>query len=391
MAANHTAIAIFTSDYHGEPIIDSNIYWNHQLHNLTELGLETLETNTSKLPGFRLPTDWATLTCVNRDKVVATAIVQHINAGNGQFYQYNNELKTWGMPIEEEDAIAHAIIPLTFKTMEGSEAHVKKWKDYIKTHRDIGLITMFWFHKTPAHDRILPKYDRNHVSKIYCCSKIAMFLTLVVQIMVPTLVAIKAWDDYGYLFNNGFCLSQTLMSEASSIDKSLAWAVAVIFFTNMVFLFLHNLQDKKEKDNCPLNSTENGGILQITVMLDRQMYTTYEPFAYLVTLFYIFVQQDTYNIIFSATSLQFLFLLDDVLKERYIQAFPPVIEVYMALNNEDPPPYTTQVLQKRPVSTIWHKVFSFFDENSLSFIHFWLSISLITIFFIPICKPFVIV
>ena len=164
------------------------------------------------------------------------------------------------------------------------------------------------------------------------------------------------------------------MAEASTID-------------NMVSLFLHHLQDRKEKGSCPLYSTEDGGILQITVMLDRQMYTTYEPFAYLVTLFYIFVLQDTYNIIFSATALQFIFLLDDVLKERYIQAFPPVIEVYMALNNEDPPPYTTQVLQKRPVSTFWHKVFSFFDEYSLFFNHVWLSISLLTIVFIPICKP----
>lgn len=138
---------------------------------------------------------------------------------------------------------------------------------------------MFWFHRTPAHDRTLPEYARNHVLRIYGFSKIAMFLTLVVQIMVPTLVVINAWDDYDPLFNNGFCLNQTLMAEASTIDKTLACAVAVIFFSNMVSLFLHHLQDRKEKGNCPLYSTEDGGILQITVMLDQQMYYTYEPFA----------------------------------------------------------------------------------------------------------------
>ena len=40
-----------------------------------------------------------------------------------------------------------------------------------------------------------------------------------------------------------------------------------------------------------------------TKICDQFMYIVYEPLAYLVNLWYIFLQLDTYNIAFSATAL----------------------------------------------------------------------------------------
>ena len=116
-----------------------------------------------------------------------------------------------------------------------------------------------------------------------------------------------------------------------------------------------------------------------TKICDRFMSFVYEPLAYLVNLWYVFLQPDTYTIVFSATALQFILDLDDLFKAMFINIFPPNVDYYMALNNEE----NSSGLPKRQVKKGLKLVF--FSVNLVCCV-----VAGFGIFYLPICKPSVI-
>jgi hypothetical protein len=64
------------------------------------------------------------------------------------------------------------------------------------------------------------------------------------------------------------------------------------------------------------------------------MFLVYEPVVYLINLWIIFLEPDTYSIVFSALAMEFILDLDDFFKAMFIKIFPPNINVYIECNNE---------------------------------------------------------
>jgi hypothetical protein len=169
-------------------------------------------------------------------------------------------------------------------------------------------------------------------------SKFLLIPILVIQFIFPIVVAISTWRDYGSSFDGRlFPKKQGAAEEASRIDNgSLAGAIACIYFLSLVF----RLIQKVHQSGLNLiggNITQTGGIIMYTKICDRFMHFVYEPLTYLVNLWYVFLQPDNYNIVFSATALQLILDLDYLFKAMFINIFPPKVDYYMALNNEENP------------------------------------------------------
>ena len=184
-------IAVFTRDVlnNNAAIVDFNIIWKEMLRALTDRGLETLKIELNSVPGFQIPTNSATSTHAKREVVVATAIVRNIRNEGGDFYQFDVAAKSWGMPISIGAAISFVRIPLTAQYTtelgESSKARTNEWETYIKTSRDVGLMTLIRFHQTTD-------------SLQWACnfSKFLLILIFVIQLIVPIVMAISAWRDY---------------------------------------------------------------------------------------------------------------------------------------------------------------------------------------------------
>ena len=346
-------IAVFTRDVlnRNAAIVEFNIIWSEMLRALTDRGLETLTTEPNSVPDFQILKSWATRTHAKQEEVVATAIVRNIRNGGGDFYQFDVAAKSWGMPISNGTSIAYARIPLTAQYTaeleETSKASINEWEAYIKTSRDVGLMTLIRFHQTTD-------------SLQWACnfSKFLLIPILVIQFIVPIVVAISTWRDYGSSFDGRlFPKKQGAAEEASRIDNgSLAGTVACIYFLSLVF----RLIQKVHHSGLNLiggNITQTGGIIMYTKICDRFMHFVYEPLAYLVNLWYVFLQPDTYTIVFSATALQFILDLDDLFKAMFINIFPPNFDYYMALNNEE----NSSGLPKRQVKKGFLPYFHFLE------------------------------
>ena len=195
------------------------------LEALTDRGLETLTTEPNSVPDFQLPPHLEGLERAEQEVIVATAIVRNIRNEGGDFYQFDVAAKSWGMPISNGEAIAYARIPLTAQTMaeleEKSKTSINEWETYIETSRDVRLVTLIRFHQTTD-------------SLQWACnfSKFLLIPILVIQFIVPIVVAISTWRDYGSSFDGRlFPKKQGAAEEASRIDNgSLAGTVACIYF-----------------------------------------------------------------------------------------------------------------------------------------------------------------
>jgi len=136
------------------------------------------------VPDFQILTNWAILTHAEKEEVVATAIVRNIRNGGGDFYQFDVAAKSWGMPISNGTSIAYARIPLTAQYTaeleETSKASINEWEAYIKTSRDVGLMTLIRFHQTTD-------------SLQWACnfSKFLLIPILVIQFIVLIVMAIS--------------------------------------------------------------------------------------------------------------------------------------------------------------------------------------------------------
>ena len=375
-------IAVFTRDVlnNNAAIVEFNIIWSEMLRVLTDRGFEMLKTELYSVPGFHILTNWATPTRAELEVVVATAIVRNIRDGGGDFYQFDVAAKSWGMTISNGAAIAYAKIPLTAQYTaeleERSKARTNEWKTYIKTSRDVGLVTLIRFHQTTD-------------SLQWACnfSKFLLIPILVIQFIVPIVVAISTWRDYGSSFDGRlFPKIQGAAEEASRIDNgSLAGTVACIYFLSLVFRLIQKVQ-QSGLNLTGGNITQTGGIIMYTKICDRFMSFVYEPLAYLVNLWYVFLQPDTYTIVFSATALQFILDLDDLFKAMFINIFPPNFDYYMALNNEE----NSSGLPKRQVKKGFLPYFHFLELVFFSVNLVCCVVAGIGIFYLPIFKPSVI-
>ena len=318
-------IAVFTRDVlnNNAAIIEFNKIWSKMLEALTDRGLETLTTEPNSVPDFQLPPHLEGLERAEQEVIVATAIVQNIRNGGGDFYQFDVAAKSWGMPISNGTSIAYARIPLTAQTMaeleEKSKTSINEWETYIETSRDVRLVTLIRFHQTTD-------------SLQWACnfSKFLLIPILVIQFIFPIVVAISTWRDYGSSFDGRlFPKIQGAAEEASRIDNgSLAGTVACIYFLSLVFRLIQKVQ-QSGLNLTGGNITQTGGIIMYTKICDRFMSFVYEPLAYLVNLWYVFLQPDTYTIVFSATALQFILDLDDLFKAMFINIFPPKVDYYI--------------------------------------------------------------
>ena len=161
--------------------------------------------------------------------------------------------------------------------------------------------------------------------------KFFLFLILAIQFIVPIVVAFSKWKDYKHVyydqgFHKGFC-----PKGADRVDQTLACAVAVIYFSKLSFLLMQRFV---EVDHSLLTTTSAGGILLRTVICDRFMFFVYEPFVYLINLWIIFLEPDTYSIVFSALAMEFILDLDDLFKAMFFKIFPPDIDKYRERNDD---------------------------------------------------------
>ena len=295
-------------------IAESYLIWSEKFRAVIDCGLETLKTNTSSVPAFQIPPNWETCTRDKREEAVATAIVRNIRNQGGDFYQYDLAANSWGLPISNGAAIAHVRIPLTAQ-------YINKWKDYIETSGDIGLVTLIWFHQTTGPSQ-------------WTCnlSKIPLIHILAAQFIIPILLACMKWSDYQHLcYAQGFDKGFFPKGEAWVANQTLACTVAVIFLFRLAIL---GMQRFLQVDHSLLTKTSSGGILMKTVIWDRFIFFVYEPGVYLINLWTIFLEPDAKSIVKSVAAMIFLLRLSDSFKTKFIKVFPPDIDTYMKFNNE---------------------------------------------------------
>ena len=226
-----------------------------------------------------------------------------------------------------------------------------EWEDYIENHRDIGLVTLFCHHKT---------IDEEFGPNIFNFAKVLLFVIFAVQIILAFVLAMNAWRCYKNF--NGI----------SKMQKSVAWAVAPLYLSILPLL---GMQKHKELNTrSPLNTSANGGILQMTVFCDQIMSFVYEPVVNLINLSYLFIEKESYNIILNAMAFHFIIELRDVVKVMFVKSFPTDITRYRNLNYEpdvDEVEFVVDVdvdvegplrFQRRDpgpfmVNDFWHKLF----------------------------------
>ena len=356
-----SAIAVYKAPRnHGSLMIGSDLF-----RNLIDCGLTTLtSTGVSNLKGFKMPDDWNFLSPDKMEGLVAAAIVDEITSENYAFYLFDANTNTWKQ-ISRQAAIDHARIPLKAQFVASQLAiqkeRRKQWKVYVDTHRDIGIITLFFFHSSNE-----PKW--NMASKY--CSKLILLLIFSIQWIVPIVVAISKKREYKCIYHDGLC-----PNGADLLDRILACSIAVLYFSKLTFLGMQKFVDA---DRSPLTVTDNGGILQTTVICDRFMYLVYEPGVYLINLWIIFLEPDTISIVFRALAMEFILLVDDQFKEILTKVFPPNVDMYMDLNNEN---------GMSPISRNVHAIFWSLGRLCYLFCICCCFLAAFGIWYLPWCKP----
>ena len=239
------------------------------------------------------------------------------------------------------------------------------WISYIQDNLDIGLVTLFCYHQST-----------NNNNCRYC--KPLLLLALAIQIMVPYLLLI---NDIVDVVEFEFCPGKD--DKANIMQKLLAMCAAIINFLSLSLRMQRLLRQEWEQRNriIPLSTNHNGGILQHTVSLDRIFFFVHVPIVYLINLFHIFfIELDSYTIIINALALQIISELNVWLKLEFIENFPPDLDQYRRVNNENQ--------NRETVVNQWcHQFFNLTSYMNFKVMLFSSFVALICTIYFPLCKP----
>ena len=184
-----------------------------------------------------------------------------------------------------------------------------EWVTYVKDHPDIGIFT------------IACLYNESDVGFFNIHGKSMLFLILIVQLVVPSLVFDSQYSVYLERYGDDCC-----PATAERSTKVLGFFIGALYVAKGTFLLTHKMTRPGEtntlKYGC-IGKPNPAGKLCLYVMVDRFMHIVYEFLVYLLNLWIVYIAEEPLDMVLNALAMEFILQLDDEVKGLYMEIYPP--------------------------------------------------------------------
>jgi hypothetical protein len=178
----------------------------------------------------------------------------------------------------------------------------EEWQDFLQSRSNVGLMTIMYM-QMQSHDNPSLMISLIRLKVCYL-----LLLVIVAQLMIPVLLLMYSVDNSEIEI---FC-----PSSADGISRAVAFALGCIYQVRIMLLL-----GSKPSESAEAKEGKATLRLQLSLLFDSFMNFIYELCVYFINLWIVFVTSDPLNMVLNALALEFVLQLDDVAKERYIAIF----------------------------------------------------------------------
>lgn len=193
---------------------------------------------------------------------------------------------------------------------------VDVWQNFLQSRSNVGLLTMMYMQmqshdKNKDNDNGKDKDEKKEKAlklrllrmRLKVCY--LLFLVVVAQLMIPVLLLMYSIENSDVV---SFC-----PSTADGISRAVAFALGCIYQVRIILLL-----GSKQCEPVAVKGGKSTLLLQSFLLFDSFMDIIYELGVYFINLWIVFVTSDPLDMVLNALALEFVLLLDDVAKEKYI-------------------------------------------------------------------------